>query len=95
MDPVRDALHRFHVPSAPAGLVHREPTQLLGYRSLVISKEAAPVQCKPGPRASLPIPFSRGGHAFTNRACTTPDKAQRTNTGTRDRSKIERQPRKI
>lgn len=35
----RNALHRFHVLSAPIELVHREPTQLLGYRSLVISKE--------------------------------------------------------
>mgnify|MGYP004583281143 CR=1 FL=1 len=35
----RDALHRFHVLPAPIELVHREPTQLLGYRSLVISKE--------------------------------------------------------
>lgn len=37
--PERNALHRFHVPPALIELVHREPTQLLGYRSLVISKE--------------------------------------------------------
>lgn len=39
-EPVRDALHRFRVLSAPIEVVHREPSQLLGYRSLAISKEA-------------------------------------------------------
>lgn len=48
--PERDALHRFHVLPAPVELVHREPTQLLGYRSLAISKEIPDqlAQCEPG-----------------------------------------------
>lgn len=37
---LRDAVRRIHVLSAPIEVVHREPTQLLGYRSLAISKEA-------------------------------------------------------
>lgn len=53
--PERDALHRFHVLPAPIELVHREPTQLLGYRSLVISKEISPRTMRARPRKLLPF----------------------------------------
>lgn len=83
--PERNALHRFHVLPAPIELVHREPTQLLGYRSLVISKEI------PAHNASLEtsLPFRPGKFSFfpspfllfyTNRASTSLQQQVPTNT---------------